>query len=162
LTDNAELSRVHVTYQERFLLALFAVGLLMMNCNSRKAGDSNSRLDLSPVRSEDDAEGTGEDGEDPTTLPEGRDQEPGHAALLAEVDREIAAMKRSSYTHRTHVDEASGVFEYDCSGFVNYALARSVPSALVELRRATVHRPLAKHFVAFLNALPPAGNSRWR
>jgi hypothetical protein len=64
----------------------------------------------------------GEDSPAPTTgtpPPEGS----AGAALLAEVNRELSVMKSSAYSHRTHVDEASGLFDYDCSGLLNYGLA---------------------------------------
>jgi hypothetical protein len=138
----------------RTCLGFLTAGLLIMSCDTPK----------STAGSEDEPEGLGEDGEDPSTPPEGKDPPIGGAAaaLIAEIDREMAVMKSSSYTHRTRVDEAAGVFDYDCSGFVEYALARSVPSALAALRKATVPRPLAKHLVAFLKALPAAGSGRWR
>jgi hypothetical protein len=67
-------------------------------------------------------------------------------SILSEAMRQLAAMRSSSYTHTTHVDEASGTFDYDCSGLIDYSLARVAPAALRELQQATVHRPLAKHF----------------
>jgi hypothetical protein len=50
--------------------------------------------------------------------------------LLAEGRRELAAVHESHYAHHTVVDESHGVFDYDCSGFVGYALARVAPHAL--------------------------------
>ena len=47
----------------------------------------------------------------------------------AEVDRVLADTKSSHYSHKKHVDEEEGVFDFDCSGFVVYALTRSVPDA---------------------------------
>jgi hypothetical protein len=81
------------------------------------------------------------------------------AALLAEARRELGALRRSTYTHRTSVDEAAGHFDYDCSGFVDYALRVAAPRALATLAAATVRRPLARHFVAFLAA---GGGGPWR
>ena len=85
------------------------------------------------------------------------------AGLLAlEALRELSLMRASRYSHRTRVDEAEGTFDFDCSGLVGYALARAAPDALVALQRATVKRPLAKHFVSFLASLPAGGEGRWR
>lgn len=84
-------------------------------------------------------------------------------ALLGEADRELNLMKTSNYSHKTQVDESIGQFQYDCSGFLNYALAHSVPEALRSLQKATVRRPLAKHFVRFITSLPPGKVvGRWR
>jgi hypothetical protein len=73
-------------------------------------------------------------------------------ALLAEAHRELGAVVESHYAHRTHVSEATGVFDYDCSGFVGYALAHAAPEALHTLVDATTRRPLARHFEAFFTA----------
>ncbi|MBD2120983.1 hypothetical protein [Trichocoleus sp. FACHB-262] len=78
----------------------------------------------------------------------------GSKALLREANRELKAAKASTYSHKTQVNEALGQFNYDCSGFLKYAIARSVPEALRSLQTATVRRPLAKHFVGFVTSLP--------
>jgi len=84
-------------------------------------------------------------------------------ALLSEATRQLKLMKISTYSHRTQVNEAISQFEYDCSGFLNYALARSVPEALRSLQKATVRRPLAKHFVRFITSLAPGKVvGRWK
>jgi hypothetical protein len=69
--------------------------------------------------------------------------------LLAEAHRELAAVRESHYAHHTVIDEPHGVFDYDCSGFVGYALKRVAPQAFGELVAATRPRPLAKDFYAF-------------
>jgi hypothetical protein len=87
----------------------------------------------------------------------------GARSLLAEVNRELAAVRSSTYRHRSDVNEAEGRFDVDCSGFVDYALARSAPQALEQLRAATVRRPLAKHFVALFSSLPrDRSQGHWR
>jgi cell wall-associated NlpC family hydrolase len=82
-------------------------------------------------------------------------------AFVREIDRELGAMRTSSYTHTTAIDESSGAFNYDCSGFVGYALEGSAPSAFEELTAATVRRPLAKHFEAFFASLPSNSAPHW-
>jgi hypothetical protein len=74
----------------------------------------------------------------------------GGAGLIAEATHVLETMTASSYSHKTHV--AGTVYDVDCSGFVDYLLARVDTPALAELRAATVKRPLAKHFVQFLSA----------
>jgi hypothetical protein len=87
----------------------------------------------------------------------------GAAALTAEANRQLSIMRRSLYTHKTQIDEPTGLFEYDCSGFLDYSLANVAPDALADLRRATVKRPLAKHFVAFFESIPQGGKTGgWR
>ena len=50
---------------------------------------------------------------------------------------------------RVAVDEASGTFDYDCSGFLDYALIRVLPAHYRELTAATEERPLAQDFVTY-------------
>ena len=77
------------------------------------------------------------------------------ASLVAEADRELHAMRTSAYEHHTAIDESTGSFLYDCSGFVDYALRNAAPRAFAELTQATVRRPLAKHLEGFFASIPP-------
>jgi hypothetical protein len=107
----------------------------------------------------------GEEGEDPAEASLGAPPKAGSAgsALLAEVDRELAQMKRSTYAHHTHVDESQGTYEYDCSGFLGYVLARSVPDAWSALVATTPRRPRSVEIVNFLLRIPVGGTSgRWQ
>lgn len=106
----------------------------------------------------------GEEGDDPPQGPLGTPPPAGSAqsALLAEVDRQLGAVKSSTYLHHAHVDEASGAFDYDCSGFLDYALARVVPDALAAVQATTPRRPRSKDYVAFLAKIPPGeARGRW-
>jgi len=69
--------------------------------------------------------------------------------VFAEVSRELANKTSATYSHTTYVDEAAGVYDFDCSGFLGYALGRAVPTAWSELVTATESRPLAKDFESF-------------
>ena len=86
------------------------------------------------------------------------------AELLAdEAHRELTAMISSTYDHTTYVDESKGVFDYDCSGFVNYALSQVLPDALATLESATEARPLAEDYETFFAGIGATGKSgRWR
>jgi hypothetical protein len=66
--------------------------------------------------------------------------------LLGEAERQLSLMKTSVYQHRTNVDEASGRYNYDCSGFLNYSLKRVLLEAYSELPRFTSKRPLAQDY----------------
>jgi hypothetical protein len=81
--------------------------------------------------------------------------------LFGEVERELARMRSSRYVHRTSVDEASGRFDYDCSGFVSYALARAAPSSYEAVRAFAGRRPLAKNYVAWIVSLGATTRSSW-
>lgn len=74
------------------------------------------------------------------------------AALLASARSQLTAMQQSDYQHTTNVDVASGRFDYDCSGFVDYTLGQVSPAALAEIpTSASAGRPLAQDFEAFFS-----------
>jgi hypothetical protein len=95
------------------------------------------------------AEDTGQEGEGDEFAPAAPIL---HESLLEEAERELGTMRSSRYVHRTDVDESAGRFDYDCSGFVGYALSRAAPSAYGAVRAYAGRRPLAKHYVAWLDS----------
>lgn len=88
---------------------------------------------------------------------------PGSPALHAEAVRELAAIKHTEYAHEITIDEDKGVFDYDCSGFVDYALSNTAPDALETLRAVRgSKRPQARTYVELLSAIAPhATRDRW-
>jgi hypothetical protein len=68
--------------------------------------------------------------------------------LVGEAVRQLRAVKSTQYKHKTHVDEANGVFEYDCSGFVAYALGKVAPDALTVIPVGK-KRSQAEHFATY-------------
>jgi len=58
---------------------------------------------------------------------------PGHVALLNEAEYVLSTMKSSRYEYVTYVDAADGVYDFDCSGFVDYALGQVAPAALAAI-----------------------------
>jgi hypothetical protein len=81
--------------------------------------------------------------------------------LAQEAERQLAAMRASTYSHKTQVDEAKGVFNYDCSGFVGLILEKVAPEAGKAIRHKGHKRPLAADFVSLFATLPSAGWGRW-
>lgn len=90
------------------------------------------------------------------------DAGPGAPRLLAEAERELQARTSSTYAHDTHVDEKTGVYDYDCSGFVSYALERSVPDGLATIQGASPKHPDAAQFEIFFASLAKQPAGRWR
>ena len=76
--------------------------------------------------------------------------------LVQEAAREVTAMKVSVYDHTTLVDESTGTFKYDCSGFVGYALSRVLPAQLAAVKAfASSTRPGAMHYEQFFASITP-------
>ena len=66
-------------------------------------------------------------------------------------------------TFDTDTDEEAGVFEYDCSGFVSYALRNATSSdALATVPTGLKARPRADDFTFFFAQLPPEIRRRFR
>jgi hypothetical protein len=140
------------------------------NANGRGAPPSEPASGEETVGSIDDpTEGPSDEAEGEGDLPQppvaadppkaGEDAQAGQGARLldGEAHRQLRAMVSTAYQHETFVDEAEGIFRFDCSGFLGYALGKSLPTRLQAVRRASVARPLAKHYHAFFAALPEAG-----
>ena len=72
-------------------------------------------------------------------------------SLIAEIDRELGAMRSTRYQHTTLVDEGRGSFMYDCSGLLDYALGRVAPGAVGVLPTSTSARPLAGDIERYLH-----------
>jgi cell wall-associated NlpC family hydrolase len=89
---------------------------------------------------------------------------PAAPALAIEARRELAAMQTSHYQHRTDVDEQTGSFDFDCSGFVDYALGRALPADLAALPVSTSSRPLAADIERHLQKIRDGGGAAdpWR
>lgn len=130
--------------------------------NGDAAGDAASDPDADGVEGEGDEAGLDAGFVDATPIDAAGKTA---AELLAgEAKRELSILKESTYSHTTSVDESIGKFDYDCSGFVGYALAKVLPPQLsaVEKYDATT-RPLAKDFEAFFGSLPTTSTkSGWR
>jgi hypothetical protein len=80
--------------------------------------------------------------------------------IVRDAERQLAARRSSSYAHDTHVDEARGVFEYDCSGFVNYTLKAVAATPFTEVSELRT-RPNARTYHDFFRATPKS-SSHWR
>ena len=135
-------------------ILLIAAGFSCGACNEKPA--ASTAVDVSEAAAaEAEPAVSGSEG-DPDTLEVAAmsDTESGGVGLLAEAEHILSTMTATSYAHRTRIE--GGVYDVDCSGFVDYLLGRVSAGALAELRAATVRRPLAKHFVQFFQALPPS------
>jgi hypothetical protein len=106
--------------------------------------DGNDPFFASPAATTDDPPAEGSTGP----------AKPAVELLVAEAARQVGAMKVSSYEHTTAVDESTGTFKYDCSGFLGYALTRVLPVQFAAVKAfAAVARPLAVHYEKFFETI---------
>lgn len=79
--------------------------------------------------------------------------------------RILAMIHKTAYQHDTQIDEKTGVYYCDCSGFVGYVLNRTVTN---DGRKGPLangrSRPLAMDYEKFFAAAPakPGGDGRWQ
>jgi hypothetical protein len=83
---------------------------------------------------------------------------------IANKARQILLSKTEShYQHPTHVEEASGVYDLDCSGFLDFILKKVAPEHLAVVPAPKHHaRPLALQFYEFFTAAGEKGDKGWR
>ncbi|MGA2784465.1 MAG: hypothetical protein ABSF09_07190 [Candidatus Bathyarchaeia archaeon] len=59
---------------------------------------------------------------------------PDRLRLLDAAEHVLSVMKVSRYQHATQVDETNGIYNFDCSGFVDYLLQQTLPDALAVIK----------------------------
>ena len=73
---------------------------------------------------------------------------PGRLVLLTEAEHILSTMKESRYQHTTHVNETSGIYDFDCSGFIDYVLQQTSPTSLAIIKYLPnrLNRPRAQDY----------------
>jgi hypothetical protein len=78
--------------------------------------------------------------------------------VAGEAASSILNVSETHYTHEICIDDAAGIYDCDCSGFVEYLLSRTAPNQLAPLRDLSTgnhdERPLAHDFYTFFPAYP--------
>jgi hypothetical protein len=83
--------------------------------------------------------------------------------LAAAAERLLGDVRETHYQHRTHVDAVEGVYDMDCSGFVDYLLKRVAPRQFAEIPIEPGHaRPRAAVYFEFLHRLVGQPLPDWR
>jgi hypothetical protein len=83
--------------------------------------------------------------------------------LAKEALRILENTQQTSYQHDIHIDEATGIYDVDCSGFVSYVLGLVAPYHLdlIPLSGRET-RPLAHDYFDFLSSLPNETTDGWQ
>ena len=90
-------------------------------------------------------------------------EQPSHSKnqLLQEAESILNTMRATSYQHSTQISVEQGIFNFDCSGFIDYIVEKTDTNAYAEIQsfvksssfKPESSRPLAQHFVLFFDAL---------
>jgi hypothetical protein len=80
--------------------------------------------------------------------------------VFDEAEATLSHTRHTEYQHETYIDEATGTFDVDCSGLVNYVLEEAAPEAFVELQTATLERPLSENYVKYIDS--PSLGVHWQ
>jgi hypothetical protein len=77
-------------------------------------------------------------------------------------ERLLSETRETHYQHRTHFDRAAGVYDLDCSGFVDYLLKRIAPAQFAQLRVEPGHqRPRAAMYFELFDGLRKSSLAGW-
>jgi hypothetical protein len=75
---------------------------------------------------------------------------------------DLQLVRETHYQHKTHVDKAAGVFDLDCSGFVDHLLKRIGPNQYNQLPIEAGHtRPRAEVYCEFFAELTQTSKEGW-
>jgi hypothetical protein len=75
----------------------------------------------------------------------------------------ISGIRETHYEHKTHVVPSDGIYDMDCSGFVDYLLKRVDPDQYAHLPIETGHpRPRAATYFEFFHDLPGNPVAGWK
>lgn len=87
----------------------------------------------------------------PVHWPAGNPATRASAALIELAETIEATRTHTIYSHRTKVRREQGIYQFDCSGMVNWMLARASKTALATLDR---ERPVAASYVRVIRKAP--------
>lgn len=83
--------------------------------------------------------------------------------IADEVLRILENTRHTNYQHDIYIDKATGTYDVDCSGFVEYVLSRVAPNHLNLIPlSAGETRLLAYNFEEFFASLPTETTDGWR
>ena len=75
--------------------------------------------------------------------------------IATEAGTILSAIKDTDYSHKSFIDEKTGVYISDCSGFLSYIIARTRPQALEEVKISEGHK--SRRAVNFYDTIVRAG-----
>jgi hypothetical protein len=75
----------------------------------------------------------------------------------------IGEIRETHYQHKTYVVQSAGIYDMDCSGFVDYLLKRVAPEQYADLPIETGHaRPRAAIYFDLFHGLPGSPLPGWK
>jgi hypothetical protein len=75
----------------------------------------------------------------------------------------IGDIRETHYEHQTHVVQSDGIYDMDCSGFVDYLMKRVAPEQYARLPIEAGHqRPRAATYFEFFHSLPGNPPAGWK
>ena len=82
--------------------------------------------------------------------------------LADAAEGDLKSVKETHYQNKSHVDKTAGVFDLDCSGFVDYLLKQVAPDQYKQLPIEPGHtRPRAEAYYEFFISLAQRPTSGW-
>jgi hypothetical protein len=79
-----------------------------------------------------------------------------------EADRVFNDVVETTYSHKNHIDVATGTYDVDCNGFVGFVLKQAAPQHYSEITPEPGHiRPRAFVYQRYFANLPDSGAGGW-
>jgi hypothetical protein len=89
--------------------------------------------------------------------------EPRFVVAADAAEQDLHLVKETHYQHKTHIDKAAGVFDLDCSGFVDHLLKQVAPQQYDRLPIEPGHtRPRAEVYYQFFVELAQTPKPGWK
>jgi hypothetical protein len=83
--------------------------------------------------------------------------------LADAAEEDLQSIKETHYQHKSHVDRQAGVFDLDCSGFVDHLLKQIAPEQYKRLPIEARHtRPRAEVYYEFFAGLAQTAKPGWQ
>jgi deferrochelatase/peroxidase EfeB len=83
--------------------------------------------------------------------------------LADAAEKDLHLAKATHYQHKTHIDKTTGVFDVDCSGFVDHLLKQVAPQQYDQLPIEPGHtRPRAEVYYQFFVELAQTPKAGWK
>ena len=88
---------------------------------------------------------------------------PLHDRVFNEAERIVKNTRHTKYQHKQFIDEATGTYDVDCSGYVSYALSRVAKRHLALIPKESWWPvPRAYKYYRFFAGLPTDAHKDWR
>jgi hypothetical protein len=83
--------------------------------------------------------------------------------IAAKAEEIVNSLTQTDYQHKDSIDPATGVYDCDCNGYVNFVLKNTAANHLARIPKETNQpRPRAFEYFAFFASMTPKPAGDWK